>query len=273
MTLTKDNTTIYVTRSLRNELQYVIFLHCIENLQKYLPDFHIVIICDNEKYTTDDIKQGDKLLTENNVQFITSEFPTLGEWLPFYYHLKNHPTEYMLYIHDNTLITKEIDFDKIEEYINKYGLYHLSVLKRQCYPNIKQVSNHYYHSISFYPFIKKFLINHSYIDPSQGGQCFTSWNVINKINEKFNVFNNFMELLNTDIPPRENRAIIEHFYAEMCYDVMESDQLTESLFVASDYSQLYFLNKFNQTITYSLYLKHQSEINPDMFIHFSFERF
>ena len=37
--VTKDNTTIYVTRSLRNESQYVIFLHCIENLQKYLPDF------------------------------------------------------------------------------------------------------------------------------------------------------------------------------------------------------------------------------------------
>lgn len=270
MTLTKDNTTIYVTRSLRSESQYIIFLHCIENLQKYLPDFHIVIICDNEKFTSETIQETDKLLT--NVTFINSDFPTLGEWLPFYYHLRNHPTEYMLYIHDNTLITKDLDFDKIEEYINKYGLYHISIMPRQCYPSLKLVLDIYYYSISLFPFIKKYLLGKNLIYSSHGGQCFTSWDVINKINEKYKVFDNMQKILDSDIPPRNYRAIIEHFYAEMCYDVMNSEQLTESLFICADFIIIYFMKTFNETLSYNFYCKHQSEINPDMYIHFSFER-
>ena len=265
MTLTKDNTTIYVTRSIRNDDQYCVFLTCIEKLQKYLKDFPIIVIIDNESYTSKDIQLGDNLL-KSSVTFIQSEFPSLAEWLP-YYHFKNHPTEYMLYIHDDVLITKELDFNDIEQKINHYGLCHLCVMPRcSKYSSNNSFENYmnniYNYCLSLFPFTQQLLDKHKMIYPSQGSQCFTSYTVINKINEKFGILNDMNRILQKNWPPLMRRIFIEHFYAELCYDVMNSEQLTTSIFIQP---------KVN--FSYNFYMKNQSKINPNIFIHCSTERF
>lgn len=76
--LNKDNTTVYITRSCRNDDQYilaVLFLECLERVCKYFPCFNIVVIRDN------DFSEYDHALS---VQFINSEFKGFTQYLPFY---------------------------------------------------------------------------------------------------------------------------------------------------------------------------------------------
>jgi len=80
------------------------WIKCIEHIRKFYPENHILIIDDNsnEKY----------ILPVNfkNTTIINSEFHGRGEFLPYYYYLKNKLFDCAVIIHDSIFIQQKMDF-------------------------------------------------------------------------------------------------------------------------------------------------------------------
>lgn len=271
--LNRDNTTVYITRSCRNNDQYMLFLECLEHVCKYLPCFSIVVIRDNEDK---DFSEYDRALS---VQFINSEFKGFAQYLPFYYHLQNHPTEYMLYVHDCTLLHSWFDFEEAQKIVDTYGVYHLSLLVRDTQVTRNNVhSEPYYHMNivqqmipQFFPKLERFK---GTIFCSQGNQCFTNWTTINKVNNEFDLFKLQDIKLDKSINLRYFRLILEYFYAECAYVVNNAKQLKLSHYLPYDTSHFYFVNRFNHLLDYKEFLKIEKEgcISEYIYFHMYYDR-
>lgn len=181
--------TVYITRYIQSQEQYLMFIECIECIINHIKDFdiNIIVFADNENEITKEY--DDIIINTFNIQIIKPEDNINPEWYAYMYHIKYHPTEYMTYIMDNTMITKDIYADKVINAINKYGQYAL------CYNEcISKFFKLRYDLIKI--FIPELIELGSYCDyidnnitckhvSAQGNQLFTSFTALRKMFNKF----------------------------------------------------------------------------------------
>lgn len=189
--------TIYITRYIVTEEQYVMFIECLEHVTKHIKDFdyNIIVFADNENEITKEY--DDIILSSLNVKIIKPEFNINPEWYAYMYHYKYHPTEYMVYIMDNVMLSRDIFADKVINSINKYGCY--SLCYNECISKWFKIR---YDLIKiFIPELielgsyKNYETNHvtSKHISAQGNQMFTSYECLCKV---FNKFPNLYSYIN-----------------------------------------------------------------------------
>ena len=182
-----EKLTVYVTRYTTTQQQYVMFLECIDCIYKHIKDFDMSVVVFTEKiYDEYDTAVKD---TYNNITFISPDTSINPEWYAMMYHYQHHPTEYMAYIMDNTMLTHDIHADTVINAVNTYGCYNL------CYNEcISKWFTLRYDLIKY--FIPELIELGSYKDylnnkitpynvSAQGNQLFTSHTAITKMFNKF----------------------------------------------------------------------------------------
>jgi len=93
--------------SIQNSLHYLISYN---NIRKYYPENHIIIIDDNsnKNFLYEHI---DSTLYKTTI--INSEYPGRGELLPYFYYLHNKLFDIAVIIHDSVYINKYIEFGDV----------------------------------------------------------------------------------------------------------------------------------------------------------------
>jgi hypothetical protein len=78
--------TIYITRYIVTEEQYVMFIECLEHVIKHIKDFdyNIIVFADNENEITKEY--DDIILSTLNVKIIKPAFNINPEWYAYMYH-------------------------------------------------------------------------------------------------------------------------------------------------------------------------------------------
>lgn len=181
--------TVYVTRYITSEEQYLMFIECIDHIQQHIKGFvyNIIVFADNENEITKEYDPVIKLST--NITIIRPEYYINPEWYAYIYHYTHHPTEYMVYIMDNVMLSKDIFADKVINSINKYGCY--SLCYNEC---ISKWFTIRYDLIKI--FLPELIELGSYKDylnnvltpkhiSAQGNQLFTSYDCLYKMFDKF----------------------------------------------------------------------------------------
>ena len=182
-----EQLTVYITRYATCEDEYLMFLECLDNVYKHITgfDMHVII------FREDNYNEEDKLILKsyNNLTIQVPDNSINPEWYAMMYHYLNHPTEYMAYIMDNTMLTRDITPDTVIHAVNTYGCYNLCY--NECVSNFFTIR---YKLIEF--FIPELIELGSYKDylnnkvtpyniSAQGNQCFTSYTAIKKMFDKF----------------------------------------------------------------------------------------
>lgn len=182
-----EKLTCYITRYATCEQEYLMFIECLDNVYKHIQGFNMHVIV----FTEDDYTDYDKIILNsyNNITIKRPNDSINPEWYAMMYHYNSHPTEYMVYIMDNTILTRDIHADTVIHSVNTYGCYNL------CYNEcISEWFTIRYNLIEY--FIPKLIELGSYKDylnrevtshnvSAQGNQLFTSYTAITKMFDKF----------------------------------------------------------------------------------------
>ena len=107
-----------ITRHVNSERTNKYWNNCIKCIRKLYPLRKIVVIDDNSNQNL--VKAE---LNYTNVEYIQSEFPGAGEFLPYYYFLKNKFFDNAVIIHDSTFFHKRVNFENFNK-INALPLWH-----------------------------------------------------------------------------------------------------------------------------------------------------
>ena len=182
-----EQLTCYITRYATCEQQYLMFIECLDNVYKHIKDFDMHVIV----FTEDNYSDYDNIIQQSydNITFLHPDTSINPEWYAMMYHYNSHPSEYMVYIMDNTMLTRDIHADTVIHSVNTYGCYNL------CYNEcISEWFNIRYKLIKY--FIPELIELGSYKDylnyevtpykvSAQGNQLFTSHTAITKMFNKF----------------------------------------------------------------------------------------
>jgi hypothetical protein len=95
-----------MTRHVNSEKTNKYWNHSVKLLRTYYPYRKIVIIDDNSNQTF--VKAE---FDYTNIEIVQSEFPGRGEFLPYYYFIKNNYFDNAIIIHDSVFFHKRINFD------------------------------------------------------------------------------------------------------------------------------------------------------------------
>ena len=204
----------YITRSVRNEEHLLIFLECIESIQKVYPDSPIIVIKDNETFNFTEYGIEDK--DENNIYYINSEFNGAAESLRFYYYWKVctdrvkysyiPATNYAICMHESMFIHSKIILD----HVNKYGYEDLFTARKDW-----NIPDDELAIIDIIPKNNDILEVEYFKDNwhTNFGVCsVVTFEFLNRVNEKFNVFTS--EFLNK-IKTHEQRVALERIWGLM----------------------------------------------------------
>ena len=186
-----EKLTVYVTRYITSQQEYLMFMECLECIYKHIKDFDFSVII----FTDTVDSEYDRVIYETykNITFITPDQSINPEWYAMMYHYQRHPTEYMVYIMDNTMLTRDIHANTVINAINTYGCYNF------CYNEcISEWFTIRYDLIKY--FVPELIEQGSYKDymdniitpqkiSAQGNQMFTSYTAI------VNMFNKFPSLV------------------------------------------------------------------------------
>ena len=110
-------TTVVLLRHARTPDQDQLWKRCYASIREFHPDIHVVIISDNSTIPITD--------SLSNTTLIESEFPSAGELLPYYYFLKHHWANRIIFLHDSMLLIKPLNFAEIEKYPARF-LWHFN---------------------------------------------------------------------------------------------------------------------------------------------------
>lgn len=103
-----DSFGFIITRHVNSEKTNKYWNQCVKCIRTLYPFRKIVIIDDN---SIQELVKAD--YEYNNIQIIQSEFKGRGEFLPYYYYLKNNFFDNAVIIHDSVFLNVKIDFEKI----------------------------------------------------------------------------------------------------------------------------------------------------------------
>ena len=109
-----------VLRHVNSESTNRYWNQCVKLLRCHYPEQQIVIIDDNSNY--DFVKAE---FDYKNVEIIQSEYPGIGELLPYIYYARNKWFDDAVFIHDSVFFHTTYDFLKIINNTNSYNVYSL----------------------------------------------------------------------------------------------------------------------------------------------------
>jgi hypothetical protein len=169
----------------------------------------IVVIDDN---SNKDFVKAD--FEYKNIEYIQSEFPQRGELLPYYYFHKHHFFENAIIIHDSVFIHRKINFDSLKNF-KVVPLWHFSHCKEENYTRSLEIS---YYLKNNYEVVKQLRqlndtkyetlgLHKQYWDGCFGVQSYISYNFIDHLQKKYNLFN----MLKV-IKCRSDRCCLERIY-------------------------------------------------------------
>ena len=230
--MSKPLLTVYIPRYITNELQYDMFLSCLENAIKYLSEFelNIIIICDNENEIT---KKYDPIIEkEFNVKFVQMEYKHISEMAGYLYHLEHKPSELCLMLFANNMLNKTISANTVLKSIEKYGMYTFAYN----YCCMKDFNKIYAQFKSIFPestllddYLHAKIGNPMYCS-AQGNQMFTTYENLCKVKDSFpyywNILETFDKLQYEDFKEgtfdkrlfnRQIRCVIEHFFTQLFF--------------------------------------------------------
>lgn len=120
-----DTKTITASTSTTKEIGFIILRHvnstitnqywkeCYSSIRKFYPSNKILIIDDDSN--THFLKCDETELKLDHTTTIQSEYPKRGEFLPYYYYLKNKFCDTAVILHDSVFIQQPINFH-VDEY-------------------------------------------------------------------------------------------------------------------------------------------------------------
>jgi len=183
----------YVNSIVTNES----WIECYNSIRKFYKN-DIIIIDDNSdiNFLTD--------IQTVNCRVIQSEYPRRGEFLPYYYYIKNKFFNRAVVIHDSMIFRKYYDFSNIKNYNNFSRLFY--------FPN-----NDYNNDITYFKDMSKFLKNGNMLYQYHikniknligcFGICYViDYNYIVDIEKRYNISN----LINY-VDTRSKRQTLERF--------------------------------------------------------------
>jgi hypothetical protein len=106
-----ENIGFIILRHVNSSITNEYWKECYRCIKKFYPKNRILIIDDNSNYS---FVTNDPL---DNTMIIQSEFPTRGEFLPYYYYLRTKFCETAVMLHDSMFIKKYISFN-----VNNYKM-------------------------------------------------------------------------------------------------------------------------------------------------------
>ena len=187
-TTNATNATTNKSPSENNEVGFIILRHvnsaktneywkeCYRCIRRFYKMNKIFIIDDNSdsKFLIED-NNNNHPLELTNTTIIQSEFPKRGEFLPYYYYLKNKFCDIAVIIHDSVFIQRPINF-----YVDEYKMlwhFHSSMMKdmESSSKQIEQIRAFNHEGLSYmyeYFYLNKFngcfgamsVIRHSYLN-------------------------------------------------------------------------------------------------------------
>lgn len=98
---------------------------CIDSIQRFHPLVPIIIIDDNSSLPIHEIE---------NIRIIKSEFPGAGEILPYYYFLKEHWADKLVFLHDSMFLKEPLTDEHIHDQDTKFHWYftrHISEVEHE----------------------------------------------------------------------------------------------------------------------------------------------
>ncbi len=198
-----------ILRHVNSELTNEYWNECVRCIRRLYPMRKIVVIDDN---SNKDFVKAD--FEYKNIEYIQSEFPQRGELLPYYYFHKHHFFENAIIIHDSVFIHRKINFDSLKNF-KVVPLWHFSHCKEENYTRSLEIS---YYLKNNYEVVKQLRqlsdtkyetlgLHKQYWDGCFGVQSYISYNFIDHLQKKYNLFN----MLKV-IKCRSDRCCLERIY-------------------------------------------------------------
>jgi hypothetical protein len=217
-----------------NKYGFIIIRHVnSEKSDKYwIESYNCIRKYYNNKIIIIDDNSNQELLTNNinliNCEIIKSEYPYSGEILGYYYLHKYHLFDKAVIIHDSTFIQKYIDFFK---YDNIKFIWHFLHKWDNTKEELKLINSIKYNNLNLHNNIINLYNNKNKWFGCFGLQSVIEYNFLNKLSEKYNIFN----LLNI-INNRKKRMNIERIFALLCCAEEEKLYMNPSIYgIIHDY--------------------------------------
>jgi len=109
-----DEVGFIVTRCVKKDEQNILYHDCYAAIRKFHPDLKIVFIDDNSD------KNVLKEIPMENVEIIQSEFPSAGEYLPYYYLLTRKLFKKAIIIQDSMIVNSHFPYEDVIDYMFLY---------------------------------------------------------------------------------------------------------------------------------------------------------
>lgn len=182
-----------ILRHVNSSLTNQYWIKCYNSIRNFYKEYPIVIIDDNSNYEyVTDIDLYKTII-------INSEYPKHGEFLPYYYYLKNKWFENAIILHDSVFLNSVIDFNNQMSY--KYIW------------NFEQCKQHYINDeIRLIKLFEDDTLLNFYKSKKWtgcfGGMCSINYNFLVNVNNKYNL-NKLLKNMNC----KENRCSFERVIA------------------------------------------------------------
>jgi hypothetical protein len=190
------STSIVLLRHARTPVQDQLWKKCYASIREFHPDTPVIIISDNSTIPITD--------SLSNTTLIESEFPGAGELLPYYYFLKHHWTERIVFLHDSMLLIKPLNFAEIEKYPARF-LWHFSDHQwdddKVILPFLSELKN----SETLVPMFR----NKAAWDGCFGVASTITYNFLSQLNDKYDFFTQLTNRVRT----RDHRMAMERAFA------------------------------------------------------------
>ena len=244
----------FIIRHITNENTDKYWRLCVSHIRKYYPNEQIYIIDDNSPYKTEESFNLDM----ENVSIIMSEFPKRGELLPYYYFLKNHPTDKAIMLHDSMFINSKLPID---ESIDCKFLWHFDIKIWDDTNEILELLTELSYSTELIERYKSMKWNGCF-----GGCSIISWEFLNIMNDRYN----FAKVLLDKIYTRGYRCNFERILAVMVEETSSNSSLTSVCGVIHNWCKETSRNVLNRSIdwdiSYDLYISNKDKFDEETMI-------
>jgi hypothetical protein len=106
----KEEVGFIVTRCVRRVEQNTLYKECYEAIRRFHPELKIIFIDDNSN--KDVLEEYDM----DNVEIIQSEYPTAGEYLPYWYLLQRKMFKKAIFMQDSMILNNRIKYEGVDDF-------------------------------------------------------------------------------------------------------------------------------------------------------------
>jgi len=187
-----DNIGFIFTRYVNSKITNNYWKECYKCIRKYYNN-QIIIIDDNSDYNF--INPNDEKILENCI-IIKSEFQQRGEILCYYYYYNLKPFEKAVIIHDSVFLNSKLDNDIIKNITDIKFLWHFD--KTATIYDVVEPINILFNNLNNNSELFIFYNNKNCWNGCFGVQSIITYDFLEKIEEKYNLFNLMKCIKNRD---------------------------------------------------------------------------